>query len=85
MEGPAKSVPAAAVIQTVQTLFGITGLKEFVGSRKWGVKALGLTEELRSKLLDLRRLEVSGTDGGAVKCVDIIRNTGGEGGLLGPF
>jgi hypothetical protein len=49
------------------------------------VKALGLTEELRSKLLDLRRLEVSGTDGGAVKCVDIIRNTGGEGGLLGPI
>jgi hypothetical protein len=49
------------------------------------VKALGLTEELRSKLLCLRDLEVSGTDGGAVKCVDIIRNTGGEGGSLGVF
>ena len=27
----AKYVPAAAVIRTVQTLFGITGLKGFVG------------------------------------------------------
>ncbi len=43
-----------------------------------GVKSLGSTEELRSKLPDLREIEVSGTDGGAVKCVDIIRNTGGE-------
>lgn len=30
-EGRAKYVPAAAVIRTVQTLFGITGLKAFVG------------------------------------------------------
>ena len=50
-----------------------------------GVKALGSTEELRSKLLDLREIEVSGTVGGAVKCVDIIRNTGGESALLGHF
>ncbi len=50
-----------------------------------GVKSLGLTEELRSKLSGLRETEVSGTDGGAVKCVDIIRNTGGESGLLGLF
>ena len=50
-----------------------------------GVKSLGSTEELRSKLLSLRGIEVSGTDGGAVKCVDIIRNTGGESGLLGLF
>jgi hypothetical protein len=49
------------------------------------VKALGSTEELRSKLLCSRNLEVSRTDGGAVKCVDIIRNTGGEGGSLGVF
>ncbi len=34
-EGRAKFVPAA-VIRTVQTLFGITGLKEFVGgSESW--------------------------------------------------
>ena len=50
-----------------------------------GVKSLGLTEELRPILPSLRETEVSGTDGGAVKCVDIIRNTGGEGGLLGLF
>ena len=30
-EGQAKFVPAAAVIRTGQTLFGITGLKEYVG------------------------------------------------------
>ena len=30
-EAPANSVPAAAVIQRVQALIGITGLKAFVG------------------------------------------------------
>ena len=30
-EGRAKFVPAAAVRRTVQTLFGITGLKAYVG------------------------------------------------------
>jgi hypothetical protein len=47
------------------------------------VKSLGSTEEWRFKPAGLRKVEVSGTDGGAVKCVDIIRNTGGEGGFLG--
>ncbi len=37
------------------------------------MKSLGPTEELRPILLGLREAEVSGTDGGAVKCVDIIR------------
>ncbi len=50
-----------------------------------GVKSLGSTEEWRSILLSLREIEVSGTDGGAVKCVDIIRNTGGESGSLDLF
>ena len=50
-----------------------------------GVKALGSTEELRPVLWGSRETEVSGTDGGAVKCVDIIRNTSGESGLLGLF
>jgi hypothetical protein len=49
------------------------------------VKAPGSTGELRPKPLDLREIEVSGTDGGAVKCIDIIRNTGGEGGSLDLF
>jgi|TARA_B100001123_G_scaffold1994_1_gene2736 hypothetical protein len=49
------------------------------------VKAHGSTVELRFKPQDLRKIEESGTDGGAVKCVDIIRNTGGEGGSLDLF
>ncbi len=49
------------------------------------MKSLGLTEELRSKPYGLRKIEVSGTHGGAVKCVDIVRNTGGESGSLGLF
>ena len=50
-----------------------------------GVKSLGSTEELRPILPCSRETEVSGTDGGAVKCVEIIRNTRGEGGSLGLF
>ncbi len=49
------------------------------------MKSHGSTVELRFELLGLREAEVSGTDGGAVKCVDTIRNTSGEGGLLGFF
>ncbi len=81
----AKFVPAAAVRRTVRTLFGITGLKGCARPGKLGVKSLGSTEELRSILPGLRETGVSGTNGGAVKCVDIIRNTGGEGGSLGLF
>ena len=50
-----------------------------------GVKALGSTEELRPKLACLSEIEVGGTDGGAVKCVDIIGNTGGESASLDLF
>ena len=46
------------------------------------VKSLGLTEELQLKLLFLSEVEVSGIPGVAVKCVEIWRNTGGEGGPL---
>jgi hypothetical protein len=49
------------------------------------VKALGSTGELRFKPQGWREIEVSGTDGGAVKCVDIIWNTGGESGSLDLF
>ena len=49
------------------------------------VKSHSSTMELRSKPQGLRETGVCGTDGGAVKCVDIIRNTGGEGGILGLF
>ncbi len=46
------------------------------------VKALGSTEELRSKLLSLSTGEGSGIPGVEVKFVDIRRNTRGEGGFL---
>ena len=43
---------------------------------------MGSTHNLPLKLQFLRVGEVSGIPGVAVKCVDIRRNTGGEGGLL---
>ncbi len=46
------------------------------------VKSLGLTEELQLKLHVLSAGEVSGIPSVAVKCVDIRRNTSGEGDLL---
>ena len=46
------------------------------------VKSLGLTEELQLKLSFLSTGEESGIPSVAVKCVDIRRNTGGEGGFL---
>ena len=46
------------------------------------VKSTGLTCELLLKLLVLSEVEVGGIPGVAVKCVEIGRNTSGEGGLL---
>ena len=43
------------------------------------VKALGPTEEVHSKLPSLSSEEGGGIPGVAVKCVDIWRNTSGEG------
>ena len=47
------------------------------------VKSIGLTDELLLKLFFLSEVEVGGIPGVAVECVDIGRNTSGEGGLLG--
>ena len=47
------------------------------------MKALGSTEEWLGELADLRQVEARGTLGGAVECVDIKRNAGGESGALG--
>lgn len=47
-----------------------------------GVKAPGLTWELRSILYGLRTEEESGIPSVEVKFVDIRRNTRGEGGFL---
>ena len=49
------------------------------------VKSPGLTGRVQRKLECLRVGEVSGIPGVAVKCVDIGRNTGGEGGYLDRF
>ena len=49
---------------------------------KSDVKCRSLTAELHLKLTFLSAVEVSGIPSVAVKCVDIGRNTGGEGGLL---
>ena len=49
------------------------------------MKTMGLTHRLHLKLLFLSEVEVSGIPGVAVKCVDIRRNTGGEGGLLDDY
>ncbi len=43
-----------------------------------GVKAHGPTVELHSKLRDLSAGGESGIQGVAVKCVDILKNTGGR-------
>ena len=47
-----------------------------------GVKARGLTPELRPRLADWSPGEVGGTPSVEVKFVDIGKNTGGEGGPL---
>ena len=49
---------------------------------KSDVKIMGLTHNLHLKLFFLRMGEVNGIPGVAVKCVDIGRNTSGEGDLL---
>ena len=49
------------------------------------MKSLGLTGELRLILDGLRLGEGRGIPGVAVKCVDIWRNTGGEGGILDQY
>ena len=47
------------------------------------MKSIGLTDGLRLKLCFLSEVEAGGIPGVAVKCVEIGRNTSGEGGLLG--
>ena len=46
------------------------------------MKTMGSTHSLHLKLFPLSVGEVNGIPSVAVKCVDIGRNTGGEGGLL---
>ena len=83
-EAPANSVPAAAVIQRVRALFGITGRKARAGGfLSPSVKCRGSTPSVPRILGGWRHVEASGIPGVAVECVEIRKNTGGEGGLLG--
>ncbi len=62
-------------------MFGITGRKAHAGGfAKSFVKARGSTPELQRILADWRQVEASGIPGVAVECVDIRKNTCGEGG-----
>ena len=80
---PANHVPEASVIRGARALPGITGRKEMRRRPfKSTVKSLGPTEEPQSILEGLRNVGGSGIPGGAVKCVDIRRNTEGEGNFL---
>ena len=49
---------------------------------KWDVKSPGSTRELHTKLVIWSVGEESGIHSVAVKCVDIMRNTSGEGDFL---
>ena len=49
------------------------------------MKGTGATGDMQLKLKDLSIGEASGIPSVAVKCVDIRRNTGGEGGLLDKY
>ena len=82
-EAPANYVPAAAVIRRGRALSGITGRKGRVGGEvSLEVKTIGSTGRWPEKLPYLSAGEGSGIPSVAVKCVDIGRNTGGEGGSL---
>ena len=83
-EAPANFVPAAAVIRRGLALFGITGRKGRVGGPgKPAVKARGSTPGRPSGLPGSSTVGAGGIPGVAVECVEIRKNTGGEGGLLG--
>jgi len=77
-------VPEASVIRGRQALSGFIGRKAF---RRWipasCFKASGLTGERGKRWGVWRQVGDVGIHGGAVKCVDIVKNTKGEGEHLG--
>ena len=76
-------MPAAAVIRRWQALSGFIGREARAGGlSKSDVKAPGLTGEGHWKLEDWSAEEESGIPRAAVKCVDMWRNTSGEGDSL---
>ena len=63
---------------------GITGRKGRVGGHhKAAVKVRGSTPDRPRRLWGSGTVEADGIPGVAVECVEIRKNTGGEGGLLG--
>ena len=77
-------MPAAAVIHMGRALSGFIGCKGCVGGKiSQYVKSLGSTEELQLTLFFLSVEGESGIPSVAVKCVEIRRNTSGEGDFLG--
>ena len=80
----ANSVPAAAVIQRLQALSGITGRKAFRRCfSKLRLKDRGSTSGAGVILEGLKGIGAIGTVGVGVKSVDIEGNTKCEGSLLG--
>ena len=83
-EGAANYVPAAAVTRRHQALSGFIGRKELVGGLVSRVlKLWAQPGEAIRYCCDLSSAGETGIPGVAVKCADIRRNTGGEGGSLG--
>ena len=83
---PANHVPEASVIRGAQALSGFTGRKETRRRLfKSFVKSSRSTGKLQMILKRLRQVGERGIPGGAVKCVDIRRNTKGEGTSLDLF
>ena len=84
-EAPANYVPAAAVIRRVRALSGFIGRKGRAGGRQqWCVESPRSTGRGRARRPRLGQAEACGTGGVGVKSVETVRNTGGEGGTLGP-
>ncbi len=81
-EATANYVPAAAVIRRWRALSGIIGRKGSAGGKVVYLKSAGLNPVRGWKLSFLSAGEESGIPSVAVKCVDIRRNTSGEGGFL---
>ena len=73
-------MPEASVMRRVQTLSGFIGRKELRRlPAAFCLKYYGLTIDLDKIWAGLMVGEGAGTDGVAVKCVDIIGNTKGVG------
>jgi hypothetical protein len=77
-------VPAAAVRRRRRALSGFTGRKAHVGGCVSPLlKPLAQLGEVMRDYTDSRAAEARGTPGVAVECVEIGKNTRGEGDVLG--